>query len=398
MDLSFTPEEQAFRAEVQRFLTDQVPARLTARVRDGKHLGKPDLQAWHALLNDQGWLASHWPEQYGGPGWTTVQKFIFEHECALAYAPRTIPFGVNMLGPVLIKYGNEAQKQHWLPRILSGADWWCQGYSEPGAGSDLASVKTSAVRHGDHYIVNGQKTWTTLGQHANMIFCLVRTDRDVKPQGGISFLLIDMATPGVDVRPIITLDGEHEVNEVFFTDVKVPADNLVGQENKGWTCAKYLLTYERTNIAGVGFSDAALTRLKVIAARTLKNGQPLARDPLFAARLARVEIDLENMKTTNMRVITAVAGGGAPGAESSMLKIRGTEIRQELTALTRRAMGPYALPFIEEALQEGDDQAGVGPQEAASASAQYFNYRKLSIFGGSNEIQKNIISKMILGL
>jgi len=398
MDLSFTPEEQAFRAEVQRFLTDKVPARLTAKVRDGKHLGKADLQAWHALLNAQGWLASHWPEQYGGPGWNTVQKFIFEHECALAYTPRTIPFGVNMLGPVLIKYGNEAQKQHWLPRILSGADWWCQGYSEPGAGSDLASVKTSAVRNGDHYIVNGQKTWTTLGQHANMIFCLVRTDRDVKPQEGISFLLIDMTTPGVDVRPIITLDGEHEVNEVFFTDVKVPANNLVGQENKGWTCAKYLLTYERTNIAGVGFSDAALARLKVIAARTLKNGQPLARDPLFAARLARVEIDLENMKTTNLRVITAVAGGGAPGAESSMLKIRGTEIRQELTALTRRAMGPYALPFIDEALQEDDDQAGVGPQEAASAAAQYFNNRKLSIFGGSNEIQKNIISKMILGL
>ena len=398
MDLSFTPEEQAFRADVQRFLTDQVPARLTAKVREGKHLGKADLQAWHALLNDQGWLASHWPEQYGGPGWNAVQKFIFDHECALAYAPRTIPFGVNMLGPVLIKYGSEAQKQHWLPRILSGADWWCQGYSEPGAGSDLASVKTTAVRNGDHYIVNGQKTWTTLGQHASMIFCLVRTDRDVKPQEGISFLLIDMATPGVDVRPIITLDGEHEVNEVFFTDVKVPAGNLVGQENKGWTCAKYLLTYERTNIAGVGFSDAALARLKVIAARTQKNGQPLARDLLFAARLARVEIDLENMKTTNMRVITAVAGGGVPGAESSMLKIRGTEIRQELTALTRRAMGPYALPFIEEALQEGYDQPSVGPQEAASASAQYFNNRKLSIFGGSNEIQKNIISKMILGL
>jgi hypothetical protein len=398
MDLSFTPEEQAFRAKVQRFLADKVPARLTAKVRDGKHLGKADLQAWHALLNDQGWLASHWPEQYGGPGWNTVQKFIFDHECALAYAPRTIPFGVNMLGPVLIKYGNEAQKQHWLPRILSGADWWCQGYSEPGAGSDLASVKTSAVRSGDHYIVNGQKTWTTLGQHANMIFCLVRTDRDVKPQEGISFLLIDMATPGVDVRPIITLDGAHEVNEVFFTDVKVPVDNLVGQENQGWTCAKYLLTYERTNIAGVGFSDAALARLKVIAAKTMKNGQPLARDPLFAARLARVEIDLENMKTTNLRVIMAVAGGGVPGAESSMLKIRGTEIRQELTALTRRAMGPYALPFIEEALEDGYDQPAIGPEEAASAAAQYFNNRKLSIFGGSNEIQKNIISKMILGL
>jgi alkylation response protein AidB-like acyl-CoA dehydrogenase len=398
MDLSLTPAEQAFRAEVQRFLNDEVPARLKNKVRDGKHLSKADLEQWHALLNARGWLANHWPKQYGGPGWTAVEKFIFDHECALAYAPRTIPFGVNMLGPVLIKYGNEAQKQYWLPRILSGEDWWCQGYSEPGAGSDLASVKTTAVREGDHYIVNGQKTWTTLGHHANMIFCLVRTNRDVKPQEGISFLLVDMNTPGVEVRPIITLDGEHEVNEVFFTDVKVPVDNLVGEENKGWTCAKYLLTYERTNIAGVGFSVAALERLKLIASRIRKNGQPLLQDPLFAARVAKVEIDLENMKTTNNRVIAAVAGGGVPGAESSMLKIKGTEIRQELNSLTRRAMGAYALPFIEEALDEGYAGDHVGPPEASYAAAQYFNNRKLSIFGGSNEIQKNIISKMILGL
>lgn len=398
MDLSYTPEEEAFRAEVQGFLVEKVPARLTAKVREGKHLSKADLEQWHALLNAQGWLANHWPEQYGGPGWSAVQKFIFEHECALAYAPRTLPFGVNMLGPVLIKYGNEAQKRYWLPRILSGADWWCQGYSEPGAGSDLASVKTTAVRQGEHYLVNGQKAWTTLGQHANMIFCLVRTDREAKQQEGISFLLIDMNSPGVQVRPIITLDGEHEVNEVFFTDVKVPFENLVGEENRGWTCAKYLLTYERTNIAGVGFSVAALERLKLIAARVMKNGKPLAQDALFAARLARVEIDLENMKTTNARVIAAVAGGGVPGAESSMLKIRGTEIRQELNSLTRRAMGPYALPFIEEARQEGYRGDDVGPQEASYAAVQYFNNRKLSIFGGSNEIQKNIISKMILGL
>jgi alkylation response protein AidB-like acyl-CoA dehydrogenase len=389
MDLRYTPEETAFRAEVQRFLADKVPARLTALVRAGQPLAKAELQGWHA---------SHWPVAHGGPGWNAVQKFIFEHECALAYAPRTLPFGVNMLGPVLIKYGSEAQKQYWLPRILSGADWWCQGYSEPGAGSDLASVKTSAVRDGEHYVVNGQKTWTTLGQHANMIFCLVRTNRDAKPQAGISFLLIDMNSPGVEVRPIITLDGEHEVNEVFFTNVKVPLANLVAEEDKGWTCAKYLLTYERTNIAGVGFSDAALERLKVIATTTQKNGLPLAQDPLFAARLARVEIDLENMKTTNLRVIAAVAGGGAPGAESSMLKIRGTEIRQELTTLTRRAMGPYALPLIRQPQQQGEAVAGVGPQEARFAAAQYFNNRKLSIFGGSNEIQKNIIAKMILGL
>ena len=398
MDLQFTTEELAFRDEVRGFLKDKLPEDLSHKVKNGLQLTKPDMERWHAILNERGWLANHWPEQHGGPGWSAVQKFIFEHECALAGTPRIVPFGLSMLGPVLIKYGNEAQKAHWLPRILNGADWWCQGYSEPGSGSDLASVKTSAVRDGDHYIVNGQKTWTTLGQHANMIFCLVRTNREAKAQQGISFLLVDMNSPGVEVRPIITLDGEHEVNEVFFTDVRVPVENLVGEENKGWTYAKYLLTYERTNIAGVGFSVAGLEKLKAVAGRMLRNGKPLTQDPLFAARLAKVEIDLENMKTTNLRVIAAVAGGGVPGAESSMLKIRGTEIRQEILSLVRRAMGPYAAPFIEEALQAGYDQPAIGDAAAATAAAAYFNYRKLSIFGGSNEIQKNIISKMILGL
>ena len=402
MELNFTPEVEAFRERVVRFLQAKLPARLSDNVRNGRRLMRADMVEWHAILNEQGWLANHWPEQYGGPGWNAVQKFIFENECALAGAPRIVPFGVNMLGPVLIKYGNEAQKRYWLPRILDGSDWWCQGYSEPGAGSDLAAVKTTAVRgtdaNGAHYIVNGQKTWTTLGQHANMIFSLVRTATDVRKQEGISFLLVDMNTPGVEVRPIITLDGEHEINEVFLTDVRVPAENLVGEENKGWTYAKYLLTYERTNIAGVGFSVAALERLRTVAARVLRNGRPLADDPLFATRLARVEIDLENMKTTNLRVIAAVAGGGVPGAESSMLKIRGTEIRQEISSLTRRAMGPYAQPFVEEALHDGFEGTPVGPDEAASAASLYFNNRKLSIFGGSNEIQKNIISKMILGL
>ena len=402
MDLNFTPQEEAFRAEVQRFLNDDVPARLKEKGDAGKRFTKADFEEWHALLNKKGWLASGWPVEYGGTGWNPVEKFIFDNECALAHCPRTVPFGVNMLGPVLIKYGNEAQKRYWLPRILSGEDWWCQGYSEPGAGSDLASVKTTAVRvtdeTGDHYIVNGQKTWTTQGQHANMIFCLVRTDREAKAQSGISFLLVDMQSPGVELRPIRTLDGDKEVNEVFFTDVKVPVENLVGEENKGWTYAKYLLTYERTGIAGVGFCIAALAKLKVIAAKVMKNGKPLDQDPLFAARMAQVEIDLENMKTTNLRVIAAVAGGGVPGAESSMLKIRGTEIRQEILSLVRRAMGPYAAPFIEEALQAGYDQPAIGDAAAATAAAAYFNYRKLSIFGGSNEIQKNIISKMILGL
>ena len=398
MDLNFTPEEEAFRAEVQAFLKDKLPARIATKVKAGQRLTKADQDEWHAILNERGWLANHWPEEYGGPGWGAVEKFIFDTECALAGGPRIVPFGVNMLGPVLIKFGNEAQKKYWLPRILSGEDWWCQGYSEPGAGSDLASVKTTAVRQGAHYIVNGQKTWTTQGQHANMIFCLVRTDREAKAQSGISFLLVDMKSPGVELRPIRTLDGDKEVNEVFFTDVKVPVENLVGEENKGWTYAKYLLTYERTGIAGVGFCIAALAKLKVIAAKVMKNGKPLDQDPLFAARMAQVEIDLENMKTTNLRVIAAVAGGGVPGAESSMLKIRGTEIRQEILSLMRRAVGPYALPFIEEAQYEGYADEPVGPKEAATAAANYFNYRKLSIFGGSNEIQKNIISKMILGL
>ncbi|MEJ8825364.1 acyl-CoA dehydrogenase family protein [Variovorax humicola] len=398
MDLKFTPEEEAFRSEVLQFLREKLPERLSHKVKNGLRLTREDTVQWHAILQERGWLANHWPRQYGGPGWSAVQKFIFENECALAGAPRILPFGVSMLGPVLIKFGSEPQKQYWLPRILNGEDWWCQGYSEPGSGSDLASVKTTAVLDGDHYVVNGQKTWTTLGQHANMIFCLVRTNKEAKSQSGISFLLVDMKSPGVEVRPIITLDGDHEVNEVFFNDVRVPAANLVGEQDKGWTCAKYLLTYERTNIAGVGFSVAALEKLKRIARKVQRNGRPLAQDPLFATRLAKVEIDLENMKTTNLRVIAAVAGGGVPGAESSMLKIRGTEIRQEISSLARRAMGPYAQPFIEGALHEGWGEAPVGPAEAAPLAAQYFNNRKLSIFGGSNEIQKNIISKMILGL
>jgi len=398
MDLNFTPEEEAFRTEVRAFLATELPESLARKVRDHRHLHKADMEAWHAILNARGWLASHWPQEYGGTGWGAVQKFIFENECALAHAPRIVPFGLSMLGPVLIKYGNEAQKRYWLPRILNGDDWWCQGYSEPGAGSDLASLKTTAVRDGDHYIVNGQKTWTTLGQHANMIFCLVRTRSDGKPQEGISFLLIDMNTPGIEVRPIVTLDGGREVNEVFFSDVRVPVDNLVGEENRGWSCAKYLLTYERTNIAGVGLSTAALQQLKEVAARQQKNGRPLLQDPAFATRLARLEIDLDNMRITNLRVLAAAANGGAPGAESSMLKIRGTQIRQDISALNRRAMGPYARPYVAEALEDGNQNLSIGPKGADCAAAEYFNYRKLSIFGGSNEIQKNIISKMILGL
>lgn len=397
MDLSETPEELAFREEVRAFLTEHLPARLSDRVRAGKSLSKEDQEAWHAILSAKGWLAGSWPKEYGGAAWNAVERHIFEEECALAHAPRILPFGVAMLGPVLQAFGSQAQKDYWLPRVLNGADWWCQGYSEPGAGSDLASLKTRAVRDGDHYVVNGQKTWTTLGQHANMIFCLVRTDPAAKAQEGISFLLIDMTSPGVEVRPILLLDGMAEVNEVWFTDVKVPVENLVGEENKGWTYAKYLLTHERTNIAGVGFSTAGLDHLKRIARIERSGGRPLIENPHFAARLAKVEIDLMAMATTNLRVISKAAQGQAPGVESSMLKIKGTVIRQEINDLTRRAVGPYAMPFVSEAL-EGANEPPIGPDYAGPVAAQYFNNRKLSIYGGSNEVQRQIIAKSLLEL
>ncbi len=398
MDLEFSAEEKAFVREVRGFLERELPARLSGKVRKGQTLDKADYEEWHAILNARGWLAGHWPVEHGGPGWTAVQRYIFEEECCLAAAPRILPFGVNMLGPVLIAFGSEAQKKHYLPRILDGTDWWCQGYSEPGAGSDLASLRTRAVRDGDHYVVNGQKTWTTLGHFADWIFCLVRTDPDVKRQEGISFLLIDMSSPGVSVRPIVTLDGGREVNEVFFDDVRVPVENLVGEENRGWTYAKYLLQYERTGIAGVGFSLDALANLKRIARLQTSGGRPLAEDPLFAARMARAEIDLTAMRVTNLRLVCEADKGGGPGVESSMLKLKGTQIRQELYDLTRRALGPYALPLVPEALEEGANVEPIGPDYAGPVASQYFNHRKLSIYGGSNEIQRNIIAKTMLGL
>jgi len=396
MDLNYSAEELAFREEVREFLREELPTDLSDAVREGRSIGKEGHERWHSILNARGWLAPNWPRAYGGCAWNAVQRHIFEEECCRAHAPRIVPFGLTMLGPVLQKFGSDAQRDYFLPRILSGEHWWCQGYSEPGAGSDLASLRTRAVRDGDHYVVNGQKTWTTLGQYANWIFCLVRTDPDAKQQEGISFLLIDMDTPGIEVRPITLLDGTHEVNEVWFTDVRVPVENLVGEENQGWTYAKYLLTHERTNIAGVGFSQAGLDAVKRLARQQMHRGRPLAENPHFAARLAQVEIDLMAMATTNLRIISAAAAGQAPGVESSMLKVKGTEIRQEINDLARRAAGAYAMPFASEAL-EGDNRNLAQPEGTAAVSAQYFNNRKLSIFGGSNEIQKNIIAKVKLG-
>ena len=398
MDLEFSESENAFREEVREFLRKKLPERISRKVKLGKRLTKADMEEWHAALNSNGWLAPNWPREWGGAGWSAVQNHIYDEEAWAAGAPRVIPFGLNMLAPVLIRFGSEAQKKHYLPRILDGTDWWCQGYSEPGAGSDLASLKTRAERQGDHYIVNGQKTWTTLGHYADWIFCLVRTSSEGKPQEGISFLLIDMKTPGITVRPIILLDGEHEVNEVFFDNVKVPAENLVGEENKGWTYAKYLLTHERTGTANIGNSNAALAQLKEIANRSMKGGRPLAKDPYFAARMANVEIDLEAMKTTNLRILVEADSGAAPGPESSMLKIKGTVIRQEINDLARRALGPMALPFVSEALDDGYNEPSIGPDDANALASDYFNNRKLSIFAGSNEIQRGIISKTKLGL
>ena len=395
MDLTFTDEEQAFRQEVREFFRDNLPQDIVDAVKAGGELTKQHMERYHAILNEKGWLASTWPEEYGGPGWTPVQRHIFDEESCRAYAPRIVPFGLSMLGPVLQKFGSQEQKDYYLPRILNGDDWWCQGYSEPGAGSDLASLKTRAVRDGDEYVINGQKTWTTLGQHADWIFCLVRTDPDVQQQKGISFILVDLKTPGIEMRPIKLIEGGHEVNEVFFTDVRVPAKNMVGEENQGWTIAKYLLTHERTGIAGVGFSMLALEELKSLARKVTRGGKPLLEDPLFAARVAQVEIDLEAMKITNLRMLFKAQKQGAPGPETSILKIKGTVIGQELRDLARRALGPSAAPFPGHI---NDGNLVLAPANNANNAARYFNNRKTSIFGGSNEIQRNILSKAVLEL
>jgi alkylation response protein AidB-like acyl-CoA dehydrogenase len=396
MDLNYTAEDLAFRDQVRTYLEANLPQDLQQKVLNHKRLSREDFVRWHKILAKQGWVATGWPAEYGGTGWTATQRHIFEEECARAGTPAILPFGVNMVAPVIMAFGNQAQKDYYLPRILSCEDWWCQGYSEPGSGSDLASLKTRAEREGDHYIVNGQKTWTTLAQHADMIFCLVRTDPSVRKQEGISFLLIDMKTPGITVRPIIMLDEEHEVNEVFFDNVKVPLENLIGEENKGWTYAKYLLGHERTNIAAVGRAKRELQFLKRIAAKHQKNGLPLIDDAVYASKVASLEVELMALEITVLRVISQ--DSGRPGPEASLLKIKGTEIQQRLTELMVEAVGPYGLPFDPAFLEGETEHSIVGDDDAAPLAPYYFNFRKTSIYGGSNEIQKNIITQMILGL
>jgi pimeloyl-CoA dehydrogenase large subunit len=351
------------------------------------------------ILNQKGWAVPHWPVEWGGTGWSPIQQYIYLDELQQTPAPQPLQFGVNMVGPVIYTFGSDAQKKRFLPRIANLDDWWCQGFSEPGSGSDLASLKTSARREGDVYVVNGQKTWTTLAQYADWIFCLVRTDPAAKKQEGISFLLIDIKTPGITVRPIQTIDGKSEVNEVFFDDVRVPVENLVGQENKGWDYAKFLLGNERVGIARVGVSKERIRRIKELAAVERIGDLPLIQNPRFREKLASLEVELKALEMTQLRVVAAESRRekGKPDPASSILKIKGSEIQQATTELLMEVVGPYALPYQEDP-EEGSNEPPIGPDWAATVAPTYFNWRKISIYGGSNEIQKNIVAKAILGL
>ncbi len=400
MDLRFTPEEKAFRDEVRSFIASALPEDIRLKMVEGRSLTKEDIVTWQRILNRKGWAVPSWPVEWGGTGWDSIRTYIFYEEIQSAPAPVPLPFGVQMVGPVIYTFGNEEQKRRFLPRIANIDDWWCQGFSEPGAGSDLASLRTTAKRDGDHYIINGQKTWTTLAQYADWIFCLVRTDPNAeKRQQGISFLLIDMTSPGIEVRPIETIEGGHEVNEVFFTDVKVPVENLVGEENRGWDYAKFLLGNERSSIARVGLSKERIRRIKELASLPQNGRGRIIDQPRFRERLAEVEVELKALEITQLRVVAGEAkrGKGKPDPASSILKIKGSDIQQATTELLMEVAGPFAMPFVEER-GEGSNEPPIGPDWAASIAPTYFNWRKVSIYGGTNEIQKNIIAKAILGL
>ncbi len=393
MDLNYSAEEIAFRDEVRGWLEAHLPTDIRDKVVGYHGMSKEDHGRWHRILADQGWSVPHWPVEWGGTGWDITRRYLYDEQFGLAGAPLLPPFGPSMCASVLLKFGTPQQKQRFLPRIRTGEDFWVQGYSEPGAGSDLAALKTRAVRDGDVYRVTGQKIWTTLGQYGDWIFCLVRTDATAeKRQEGISFLLMDMQTPGITVRPLILMDGGHEVNEIFFDDVPVPVENLVFEENKGWTVAKYLLGHERMGSGSVGGSRRELAALKALATRELNHGQPLIDDPRFRDKLTRVEIELDALELTSMRFLDKMRRSGQPpGADVSMLKIRGTEVQQMITELMMQAVGPMAQPFV--AVDHGHID-----HVTSRLAPRYFNYRKASIYAGSNEIQRNIIAKMTLGL
>lgn len=395
MDLTWTPEERAFREEVQAFLKAKLPADLKAKAFSHHHLVRDDYVRWHLTLAEQGWGAPSWPKEYGGTGWNAMQRLIFEIESFKAGAPRLLPFGLSMIGPVLMKYGNQQQKDYYLPRIIQMKDWWCQGYSEPGSGSDLASLKTRAERVGNKYIINGQKTWTTLAHFADWMFCLVRTDPGAKAQRGISMVLIDMKQPGVTVRPIKTLNGSHDVNEVWLENVEAPIENLVGEENNGWTYAKYLLGHERTGIAGIGHCHRELAILKSLAERTMASGESLSLDSRVRDSINRVEAQVLALEMMLLRV---ASDSSDPGPKASILKIRGSELQMELARLQMQVAGSDSWPYDPEWLYAESDFHGPGPEYSAAASAGYFDMRKTAIYGGTNEVQKGIIAKQIIGV
>ncbi len=396
MDLQLTEDELAFRAEVRAFVRDSLPASIREKIVASRHLSKDDYLRWTKILAEKGWAVPHWPKEWGGTGWSPVKQAIFLDETQRGNAPEAIAFGVNMVGPVIYTFGSQAQKERFLPRIVDLRDWWCQGFSEPGAGSDLASLRTSARRDDNSWVISGQKTWTTLAQYADWIFVLARTSAEAKKQQGISFFLVDMKTPGITVRPIQTIDGGHEVNEVFFDDVRAPLNSLVGQENKGWDYAKFLLANERNGIARVGISKARLDRVRALAAIPVYGSGPKIDDPFFRAKLAAVEVELKALEMTQMRVISNRRNDGRPDPASSVLKIKGSEIQQATTELLMEVVGPYALPY--ENPDDRGNEPPVGFDWAGPIAPAYFNYRKVSIYGGSNEIQRGIIAKAILGL
>ncbi|MBW8754770.1 MAG: acyl-CoA dehydrogenase family protein [Sphingomonadales bacterium] len=392
MKLDFTAEELAFRDEVRSFLKDALPGDLRRKMIDRDHLGKEDTVRWQRILNARGWAVTHWPVEYGGQAWSPAQRYIFQEEMALAHAPEGSPFNVNMIGPVLCRFGTEAQKEKFLAATANLDIWWCQGFSEPGAGSDLANLKTSAVRDGDHYVLNGQKIWTTQAQHADWMFGLFRTDNSGRKQQGITFLLLDMNTPGITVRPIETIDGERDANEVFFDDVRVPAENVIGEVGRGWDVAKHLLGSERSGIARIGLSKERLLQLRALEQRLADDGTLNEREQAgLAVKLAEVEVELRALELTQLRVVAADAHGGGAAAAASILKVKGTELQQRMTELVMELAGPAGLAM-------GDGHKPPEDGWIGAAAPFYFAMRKVSIFGGSNEIQKNIVAKTLLGL
>jgi alkylation response protein AidB-like acyl-CoA dehydrogenase len=399
VNIDFSAEELAFQDEAREFLQAELPEDISQKVKQGLHLEKEDYIRWQKILAKKGWVAENWPVEHGGTGWTSTQKYIWGNERAAAGAPGVMPFGMKMVAPVIYTFGSEEQQQRFLPDIYESNVWWCQGYSEPNAGSDLASLRTAAVLDGDDYIINGTKTWTTLGQYADWIFCLVRTGApDVKNQMAISFILVDMKTPGITVSPIVLLDGTPEVNEVHFDNVRVPVANRIGEAGKGWTYAKVLLTHERTNIAGVANSKMRLQALKEKAAETEDGDSRLTENPAWQQKVAELEIELLALEYTELRTLAAVSTGKAPGPESSILKIKGTEIQQGIDELEVELAAYYGMPFVRDQFVYGYDGVSIGPDQAANSAPSYFNNRKATIYGGSNEIQTNIICKAVLGL